>query len=91
VADTAFVERSVGDLLAKDGAGLMTDEKAQRRLRAPWGRVARPDRSRWRPRRAALLALLIILDAAPVFALGDGARPGAGLPLCSSRGYEPAP
>ncbi|WP_158235438.1 hypothetical protein [Caulobacter sp. FWC2] len=35
--------------------------------------------------RVALLVMLIALEAAPVFALGDGTRPGAGLPLCASR------
>jgi hypothetical protein len=32
-----------------------------------------------------LLAALLVFDCAPVFALGEGTRPGAGLPLCASR------
>jgi len=36
--------------------------------------------------RAIMLAILLVaFDAAPVFALGAGTRPGAGLPICSSR------
>ncbi|MBO9545823.1 hypothetical protein [Caulobacter sp.] len=38
-----------------------------------------------RPRAALMAVILVGLDAAPVFALGDGARPGGGLPLCSRR------
>ncbi|WP_454718899.1 hypothetical protein [Caulobacter segnis] len=38
-----------------------------------------------RLRGLTLAILLVALDAAPVFALGDGTRPGAGLPICSSQ------
>jgi hypothetical protein len=41
------------------------------------------------PRRRGKLALTLVLlavfDAAPVFALGDGTIPGAGIPLCQTR------
>ena len=47
--------------------------------------IARRPPSGGRPRRVALLVMLIVLNGAPVFALGDGTRPGAGLPLCSNR------
>jgi len=38
-----------------------------------------------RLRAVTLAVLLVAFDAAPVFALGGGTRPGAGLPICSSR------